>query len=754
MPGPRSHKFVRPPPRGLRLSPEGFLFVRPPIRGFLLSSSIDFSAGQLAAARATAWHQDGKALQTLEGARNWVDHFGLVLFAPRAGQLGAPAPSFIEATLGEINAAPTAVQSSTARSLAARLVAEGSAVPLNLLGSAGDQPDFLASAKVFSYVFTMRGDKSWKQAPSTSDGAKVSPLAARVWEVLGEKGALTASELVSELGREVTETAITRALNELWSQLRVIPQHQADDAPALWELTSKRFAKAIKAGTNAGQPTAMSALLSLYLSQAIGATEEEAAGFLSPLTARSRVREVLHALIAGRQLESTVVDGKTLLHVSGTLPEFAAEPKPELPEGVEPAAEPVKKVGTGRIGKFAADPDRKPRVDFKGKPAFGAAPRERSAGPRGVRPGGPRPSRPVGAKPDSERRPFKRSEDTKPSFTKPWEEEKRPRREDGEGEAPRPRKSYGDKPAYSPKEFGERKSFERKGSKPSYAGDRKPYGERTYGGSDSKPRKTFSDKPNFGDKSSSGERKPYERKSFGDKPAYGAKKPYGDRPSRPRSESGSEGFTPRERTPRDGERKPYERKSFGAKPAYGAKKSFGDRPQRPRPEGGAEGFKPRSYERKPFAPRAGGDDRPRRSFDKPRTFGDKPRAFGDKPRTFGDKPAFAERKPYERKSFGDKPAYGAKKAFGDRPARPRADGDSRPSRSGGFGAKPYGSKPSFGSKPAYGSKPAFGAKPRFGAGKPAGKFGAKPSFGDKPKRPYTKRADSSAPVRRKPQAEE
>ena len=154
-----------------------------------MSSSIDFSAGQLAAARAIAWHQDGKSLLTLEGARNWVDHFGLVLFAPRAAQLGAPAPSFIEATLGAANEAPTAADSATARSLAARLVAEGSAVPLNLLGSAGDQPDFLASAKVFSYVFTMRGDKTWKQAPSSTDGAKVSPLAVRVWEVLGEKRA-------------------------------------------------------------------------------------------------------------------------------------------------------------------------------------------------------------------------------------------------------------------------------------------------------------------------------------------------------------------------------------------------------------------------------------------------------------------------------------------------------------------------------------------------------------------------------------
>jgi 23S rRNA pseudouridine2605 synthase len=725
-----------------------------------LSSAIDFSAGQLAAARATAWHQDGKALLTLDAMRAWVDHYGLVLFAPRAAQLGAPAPSFIEATLGIANEAPTAAESATARSLAARLVAEGTALPLNLLGSAGDQPDFIASAKVFSYVFTMRGDKAWKQPPSTSEGNKVSPLAVRVWEVLGEKGALSASELASELGREVTKTAITRALNELWSQLRVIPQHQQDEnSPVLWELTSKRFAKAIKAGTNAGQPKAMSALLSLYLAQAVGATEEEVAGFLSPLTARSRVREIVHALTAGRQLDTTVVDGKTLLHVSGTLPEFAPEVKPPVEEGTEPGAEPAKKVGTGRIARFTGGAD-KPRSDFKGKPASGASPRERS-NPRGGRPsssrsGGPRPSRPIGSPEEISRRPFQRA-DSKPTFTKPWEEDKRPRLESAEGEAPRERKPKGEKPAYSPKEFGERKSFDKK-PKPNFVGDRKPYGERTYGGSNSVPRKTFGDKPafgerksfgdkpasgerkpyerkSFGDKPASGERKPYERKSFGDKPAFGAKKTYGDKPSfgakksygdrpaRPRPDGGSEGFKPRERSaypPRD-----------GGRPNFGGRASWGAGPSRPAPEGGfnrADAFKSddmppaRSYERKPYAPRAGGDARP------------------------------------PRKTFGDKPAYGPKKTYGDRrsfssdrPARPRPDGDSRPPRPGGFAKKPFGSKPSFGSKPAFGSKPRFGGgKPSFGAVR----TGGKPSFGAKPSRPYVKREGGTAPVRRKPESEE
>ena len=64
----------------------------------------------------------------------------------------------------------------------------------------------------------------------------------------------------------------------------------------MWELTTRRFTKQIKAGANAGQPTALSALISVYLAQVYVATEEEIETFLSPLTARSKVRDVLHGL--------------------------------------------------------------------------------------------------------------------------------------------------------------------------------------------------------------------------------------------------------------------------------------------------------------------------------------------------------------------------------------------------------------------------------------------------------------------------
>ncbi len=66
-------------------------------------------------------------------------------------------------------------------------------MPLNLMGlgvgaghtpPTGDTPDFVASTAVFSYIFTLRGDKAWKQPPPISGALKVSNLALSVYEAL------------------------------------------------------------------------------------------------------------------------------------------------------------------------------------------------------------------------------------------------------------------------------------------------------------------------------------------------------------------------------------------------------------------------------------------------------------------------------------------------------------------------------------------------------------------------------------------
>jgi hypothetical protein len=255
--------------------------------------------------RATHWHQNGNPLLAIEDLRAWLQRGGLVLYTPKP-QLGAPAPTLVEATLGKPNSAPELGELDAARNLVARLIAEGAAVPLNLLGVTGgtgtDVPDFVVSAAVFSYIFTLRGNKAWKQLPVTSGPVKVSPLALAAYEILTAKVTLSAYDLTTQLGKEVTEAAVLRSLTELWSQLRVVPVPQQDGSATLWELTTGRFTKQIKAGANAGQPSALSALISLYLGQAMVASEDEIESFLSPLAPRSRVREVLHALLSARQL--------------------------------------------------------------------------------------------------------------------------------------------------------------------------------------------------------------------------------------------------------------------------------------------------------------------------------------------------------------------------------------------------------------------------------------------------------------------
>ena len=668
------------------------------------------SAAQLADTRLRQWHQQGEALLTMENLRSWTNAAGLVLFVPRP-QIVAPAPSLVEAVLGGPTATPTIEQTAEARSLLARLVGEGLAVPLNLLGAGagtvhagapGDTPDFVASTAVFSYVFTLRGDKAWKQPPATSGAFKVSPLALATHEALSRRGPLSAYDLSTEVGKEVTEAAVLRALAELWTHLRVLPLAQPDGAATLWELTSARFTKQMKAGANAGQPSALSALISLYLGQAVVASEDEIESFLAPLASRSRIRDVVHALLSARQLDTVAVEGRTMLHVAGELPEFLA-PEAAVVEGLVQAADVVegesaveadaasakgedapritkfipkpRKIGTGYLAKakpsnVGAKPgpyERGRKTGFGAKAGFGAKPTF------GAKPGfksGFKAREGSVSASGRERRPF-----SKPAaagfkktggfdktagfkktggFDRPWEEEKRRRL------------AAAAKPSEVPAEFNDAvgdlaatgetaRSVQPRGprvARPSFTKPReyKPRGAE----SDARPpRTTFSKPGTFGRK----------REGFGGR-GFG-------------SESGKRVYRKFD-APRDRPARPYS----------------ADRPARPARAEGAGGTAGRSTGE--FAPRKFAGKKPygKSSGDfKPRKFAGKPGGFaGKKPfgKSTGKPGGFAGKKPFGRSagkpgaSFAGKPSStfakfaGSKKPFGKRaPARkfkPKEDG--------------------------------------------------------------------------------
>jgi 23S rRNA pseudouridine2605 synthase len=706
----------------------------------LSSSPVIPSADQLAAARTKQWHQNGEALLTFENLRSWINAAGLALYNPRATQLPAPAPSMVEAVLGTANAAPTLADAEQARSLLARLIAEGAAVPLNLLGNptgtGTETPDFIAATAVLPYIFTLRGDKAWKQPPPTTGPTKVSPLALATHTVLAEKGSLSAYDLATQLGKEVTEAAVLRALTELWQHLRVLPIPQQDGAPTLWELTSSRFTKQLKAGSNAGQPTALSALISLYLGQAIVATEEEIEVFLSPLAARSRIRDVVHALLSARQIETIAIDGKTVLHITGDLPIFLAA------SATESVAVPVDDIDdivvTTEDDNTADTPE--PRIK-----KFIPTPRKIGTG-FVTKPGLDKPARkPFGSSPSPrERRPFTRESNRpdRPSFTKPWAEEKADRlaaaskssnAPEGQESSPSAPPQYDRRPSSKPG-FGNKPSFSRKpsfDSKPSFG--RKP---------------SFGDKPDFGEKRSSSPRRSFSSDR-------GDSRPPRREFSRPAPEGGDSGdFAPRKKT-------------FSKPGTFGRKREggFSDRPSFSRDN---EGRPPR----REFPPRPTGEGRdsrpPRREFT-PRPSGDRP-SYGsrsDRPSSGPRKPSFGGSRPARDSDTSESTAPRYRKFDAprrDRPSRPfNPDRPARPASSGyagksssytGKSTEYKGKSSSFGEKKPY-SKSSGGY-----AGKSAGPAGKKPyskseGFGSKPGKPagtFDKFKNNAKPFGKRPPA--
>jgi 23S rRNA pseudouridine2605 synthase len=726
------------------------------------------TGAQLNESRLKQWHQQGEALLTLENLRSWINAAGLVLFAPRP-QIGSPAGTLVEAVIGAPAASPTLAQTAEAKSLLARMIAEGMAVPLNLLGATAgaesDTPDFVCSTAVFSYIFTLRGDKTWKKAPETAGAVKVSPLALATYEALGRRGPLPVSDLTTELGKEVTEAAVLRALGELWTHLRVLPLAQAAGGATVWELAGTRFGKQIKAGANAGQPSALSALITLYLGQAVVASEEEIESFLSPLAARSRIRDVVHALMAARQLETLAVEGRTVLHVTGDLPAFLS---PEVPVAADAAsAEPEAGStdaadGGPRISKFVAKP-KKIGTGYLAKASPSKFASNFSAGASAAaRPGArfgsksPFPGKPAG---DRERRPFGKAAgagkagSVKAGFDKPWDEEKAKRLAavarpsevaepiaDAAEVAPPERAPR----VYKPRAdgdtrrsaFGAKSAFGRKpafGSKPSFGTGGAGAPRRFDSGDSRPPRRDFVPRPD----SSAGPEKP-PRKTFSKPGTFGRKREgfgagrdgAGDaRPPR-RDFGGGADRSARSATPR-------------TPGSYAPRAGGSDRPNAGRPAGKAGGG---FASRTPYSPRGGGEGKP--EFTRGASAGRPERGSS----TEGGKRVY--------RKFDAPRDRPARPLNSDRPARPfSSDRSARPagagSRGGGTGhaGKSGGARPGGFKSPRPSGKPGggFGKKPfsKPGAGKPSGTFakfadGAKPFGKRSPARKYKPREGDSA----------
>ncbi len=608
---------------------------------------------QLQTARAALWHQTAATdpasrLLTLDDAARWLDELGLCLFLPHHTQLPAPAPSLVEACLGAASVTPPPAAIVQAGELMTRLVADGRSIPLNLLGAFSDQPDFLVTPEVLPWVTAVRGDRQWKSAP----GGRPTPVVMRAWEALEREGEKTAVELQAILGRELTEAAVLRALIVLWTTLRAMPVYEPGK-PTRWTLLKSRYPAQLATGANTAQTTALSALLSIYLRSAVAATAEEAEIFLSPHTARSRIREVVHGMMATRQVGTMSVASQTLLFVEGSLPDTI--PAAEAPEerAVQP---PLRKEprptrwelpAIDAAAQAETSAPESARVPWQKKPAVPARPRPArdERGQRGQRPAAS--EAPFHAKERSPgTKPWQRSRpDDRPRFPQKRASEKRegaPESKDkrdargpgrwgaGDRQSRAARLAWKKGPAARP--AWNKGPMERPAGREDHSRGKPPSGVGF------KPGKgKFGERPRF---SGSGKSAPGERrgrpsgpsrpgKPFSPRPASGRPEGRPGKPFSPRPSGGpSEGRPGKPLTPRPGSARPEGRsgKPFSPRPASGRPEGRPGKPFSPRPGSG----RPEGRPGKPFSPRPGGsrpEGRPGKPFS-PRPFSPRPGAAG------------------------------------------------------------------------------------------------------------------------------
>ncbi len=521
---------------------------------------------QLQIARAALWHQtaatdSASPLLTFDDAARWLDDTGLCLFLPRHTQLPAPAPSFVEACLGATAVTPPPTAIAQATEIVNRLIDEHRVIPLNLLGAVSEQPDFLVTPEVLPWAAAVRGDRQWKAAP----GGRTAPIVLRTWEALDRTGEMTSVAIREALGRELTEAAVLRALIELWTNLRAMPIYAAG-GPTRWTLLKNRYPAQLATAANTAQTTALSALLCIYLRSAVAASAEEAEIFLSPLTARSRIREVIHGMTAARQIGTMSVGSQTLLFVEGSLPETVPAPEPEKPIATPAAFAPAPRIPFRKAPRptrwempaRSARPEQDgPRAPWQKKPAGPHRPR-----PSAEQPGGEGKTN-LGPRPDS--RPSR--PDSKPSFAP---------RSNRPGAKPR----FGPRPDSRPARPGSRPSF---GSRPNRTGA-KPW-QRRPNTAFRKPSSTF--------------RKP-------DTEVPGRRPTQEDRPQREQHWRGKDSASPQPRASRPWQKdrprrdQPAQREGRPTREA-GPREDHPFRPKSSRPAGS---FGPKSGGK--FAPKAGG----------------------------------------------------------------------------------------------------------------------------------------------------
>jgi hypothetical protein len=267
--------------------------------------------------RAELWRVNGNPVRTLEDSGRFFDAVGFCLMYPV--RLLPVMPTFLGAYAGsaaDLSDAKHAFadpRNKPAMELLVRLLRERRAYEVNLL----PENSVVFSAGLFPFFYALLGDRKPRSAPRfKAQGERLSPLATKVFETIEKHGPVSKRQLQELISRELSTAALDRALNELWSILKITRVDYREQEGAYWDLLYRWSPKAVIEGAQISIPEALSALIGKYLQAVVAAGKEEIEQFFSHLAPRSKVQEAVHALLAARELSFVTIGNKNLIHLA------------------------------------------------------------------------------------------------------------------------------------------------------------------------------------------------------------------------------------------------------------------------------------------------------------------------------------------------------------------------------------------------------------------------------------------------------
>ena len=323
---------------------------------------------QLQDLRREKWRLNGQPVRTVEDARAYIDSVGFCLLYPQRPPVLAP--TFVGAYRGNDEKLPTAQlafadpEAHAAKELMLHLLRERSAYETKVF----PENNFIVSAAVFPYFYGLMGDRNPRQMPKAGARSEYSPLALHTFQVIQNDGPISKQRLRQQLGGAISESALDRALEELWARLRITRVDYKRDEGVFWDEMFRWSPEAVRRGTQVSVAESLTALVSKYLDCVLAAQQEEVEQFFASLIGRARVREAINALQAARELHFVHVGGRVMLQISSLQTQFARDSRPK-PKLEAPRGQPLVK----RRGSTPARP-RSSRPANAGAPTTAKSP--------------------------------------------------------------------------------------------------------------------------------------------------------------------------------------------------------------------------------------------------------------------------------------------------------------------------------------------------------------------------------------------